>query len=910
MKKFTKNIVKEFKKSFGRFLAIMAIIALGVGFLIGISQATPDMKTSMSDYLRANYAYDLDIKATYGFTQSDIAAVADAQKDGEKVAEGHMPVVASSVMASVDGAKQSAVNLIGLDFSLAEGGRSEEGYQYLNRFTLEEGSMPEEGLTDAEGQPIPLSQQVVVERPSNHFIHVEPGDKIVLPSGLSQSAATYGDIYAERQYVVVGIVSTPDYYYMDAREITTVGTGVVSLVAYGNYTPLDEVSNDIYDLSKSGTLFSTLTMSMPMLGIEPVREEPILYTDLWVKLAGADEYECFYTEYKDAVIEYSEPLAELGEGINASVNEKIDLLADSLPESFRDQADALRGGADWLMLDRASTNMSYVSFDMNVEKVEDIAGIFPVFFIVVAALVALTSMTKMVEEDRMQIGTLKALGYREGTIMSKYLIYCSLACIIGVVAGILLGFSIMPTIFWNAYMSMYYLPALYLGFSWWLALAVVFGSLALTIAVTLFACRATTKGKPSELMQPKAPKPGKRILLERVTPLWKRIKFKWKATIRNIFRYKKNMVLTIISVLGCTALILTGFGLGDSVSQVTEKQYGDIVLYDTRITHTFAEEEPAEGALGSYLASLDEGSYIDIYVENGQLNMGEDGSSHETVDLFLLEEGGYNGIIDLRYRNSGKPIDIGAEGIVVPENIATVYGVRAGDKITYVTANRVELNLTVSAVCEHYTGKTAYMSRENFEAAMRAAGAEAEIAPNTYLVNYGYGNDEEKMDADAETLLDDERVTGVEFVYNDMRSFSALNETMGFVILILVVSAGALAAIVLYNLTNINIDERRREIATLRVLGYTRLEVAGYIYRESAILTIVGALFGLLGGWLLHMFIAGRVNSVWMMFVPQILPLSFLWAFLITIGFAVAVYAFMLIKLNKINMAESLKSNE
>ena len=202
------------------------------------------------------------------------------------------------------------------------------------------------------------------------------------------------------------------------------------------------------------------------------------------------------------------------------------------------------------------------------------------------------------------------------------------------------------------------------------------------------------------------------------------------------------------------------------------------------------------------------------------------------------------------------------------------------------------------------------MSGDNFRSAVEAAGGTADTSPNTYLVKYGYGSDEAAMNADAEDLLSDMSVTGVEFAYTTIRSFDALNETMSFVILILVVSAGALAAIVLYNLTNINIDERRKEIATLRVLGYTRWEVAGYIYRESAILTIVGALFGLLGGWLLHMFIAGRVNSVLMMFVPKILPLSFLWSFIITLGFAVVVYAFMLIKLNRIDMAESLKSNE
>lgn len=907
MKKFTKNIVKEFKKSFGRFLAIMAIIALGVGFLIGISQSTPDMKTSMSAYLRANNAYDVDIKATYGLTESDIAAVAATEQDGDKVVEGYMPVVTSSVMARIDGAKESAVNLIGLDFSVVTAEDASDNKNYLNNLTLESGEWPHEGYKDADGNEVPLSQQVVVERPDNYFTEIEPGKKIVL-AGTDTTESTYGDIYAQSEFTVVGVVSSPDYYYIDAREITTIGTGVVSLVMYGNYTPLDEIENDVYDLGKGGTTVFGIVDGIRNQGKAEEEKDPVLYTDLWVSISGATAYECFYSDYKDFVLEKTEALAECGAGINAAVNADIDAFIASLPEAFRGQLEQLAGGADWLTLDRAGTNMSYISFDMNVEKVEDIAGIFPIFFIVVAALVALTSMTKMVEEDRMQIGTLKALGYNEGTIMSKYLIYCSLACIIGVVVGILLGFSIMPSIFWNAYATMYYLPELYLGFSWWLALAVVFGSLALTIAVTVFACRATTKSKPSVLMQPKAPKPGKRILLERCTPLWKRIKFKWKATIRNIFRYKKNMVLTIISVLGCTALILTGFGLGDSVEQVTVKQYDDIMFYDTIITCNDSQQKGEK--LENYLADAGEDNYLEVYIENGQLGIGENGSSRESVDLFLTSGERFGDFVSLHYRRSGKAIDMSAEGIVIPENIAIVYNIKAGDKITYITADRVTLDLTVSAVCENYTGSVAYMSAENFTAAVEKAGGTADITPNSVLVKYGYGNDEEAMDSDAETLLSDPSVTGVEFTYTTVRSFDALNETMSFVILILVVSAGALAAIVLYNLTNINIDERRKEIATLRVLGYTKWEVAGYIYRESAILTIVGALFGLLGGWLLHMFIAGRVNSVMMMFVPSILPLSYLWSFIITLGFAVVVYAFMLIKLYRIDMAESLKSNE
>ena len=904
MKKFSKNIAKEFKNSFGRFLAIMAIIALGVGFLIGISQATPDMKTSMSDYLKDNAAYDIDVKAAYGLTLADIDKISSATDDsGDEVVSAYMPAVTSSVMAGIDGANETAVNLIGLDFSVVTGDNASG--DYLNHLTLEEGSWPS------------AADEVVVERANNYFEEAEIGDKIVITDEITTANSTYGDIYAQKEFTVVGIVSSPDYYYRDAREVTTVGTGVVSLVMYGNYS-LEEVENadggteyvasddSVYDLSKENSLFWSLNLDSYDLGsmtipLDPIREDNILYTDLWVQISGSDGYECFYTDYKDYILNNAAYIEEIGNEINAEVNAAIEgsLLSGMVPAN-----------AGWYVLDRASTNVSYVSFDMNVEKVEDIAGIFPIFFIVVAALVALTSMTRMVEQDRMQIGTLKALGYRESTIMVKYLVYCILACIIGLVVGILLGFSIMPNIFWNAYRTMYFLPSLYLGFSWWLALAVVFGSLAVTIVVTIIACRTTTKEKPSTLMQPKAPKPGKRILLERCTPIWKRIKFKWKATIRNIFRYKKNMILTIVSVMGCTALILTGFGLGDSVAAVTELQYNDIIFYDTVVSFD-GDYEYADGdehTLESYIDSLGENSYTDVYSESGQLILGD---SRESADMYLVTNSEqFSNFVSLHSRASGDALDVAEDGIIIPENIATVYDISAGDEVTYRTADGAELKLTVSGVCEYYTGSDVYMNADNFTAAVEAEGGTVDVSSNAYLIKYGYGEDEDAMNAAAESLLSDPAVTGVEFTYTTLRTFDALNDTMSFVILILVVCAGALAAIVLYNLTNINIDERRKEIATLRVLGYTKWEVAGYIYRESGILTIVGALFGLLVGWLLHMYIVGRVNSVWMMFGKAIAPLSFLWAFLITLGFAIVVYAFMLIKLYKINMAESLKSNE
>ena len=877
MKKFNKYIVNEFKSGFGRFIAIMAIVALGVGFLIGVLQATPDMKSTMSNYYLDNHAYDADVKATFGMTKEDVDAI--AALDGVEEA---VPLISTDLVATV-GETDAAVRLIGLDTDdLKEGG-------YLNDLTLLEGAWP-----DAPGEVLALHG-------SNRFDDVAVGDTFELDA----ASGTYQDVYAAETLTVVGVASSADYFYGDGREVTNVGSGVLDAVLVG-------CAQDLYDLQKS-TIFSVLNNEgvMGMLGADPIE---VLYTDVWVQFEGTEGHERFTSGYKDF-------LADGTEEIEAIVDDRLqpcfDLIESAEESGFGSILTSMGISADnvdWLILDRASTNVSYVSYDMNVEKVQDIAGVFPIFFIVVAALVALTSMTRMVEEDRMQIGTFKALGYGRGRIMSKYLIFCCLASLIGCVAGVLIGFSLLPSIFWRAYGTMYTLPALEYGFSPWFALAVLVIAIAGTAIVTWAACRSSLKERPAALMQPKAPKAGKRVLIERVGILWKPLKFKWKATLRNIFRYKKNMLLTIISVMGCTALILTGFGLNDSISSVSDMQFGDIILYDAVVDYTGDFSATENEALLDFIGEEGE-DHISLYSENVQLRFGESGKQvegSENVDFYIVDDAQqFTSFISLHERKNSAIIDVSGDGIVLAENIAVVYDVSVGDTVSYRSGGRT-VELRVDAICENYTGTYAYISADTYADRIGAVPAD-----NTLLVKTDVSAGDEaavralldgnvKEDGSADAVS----VSAVEFTQTSADTFAGLESTMGLVILVLVVSAGALAAIVLYNLTNINIDERRREIATLRVLGYRRAEVAGYIYRESAILTIVGSLLGLGLGVLLHRFIIGQVDSISMMLGRAIFGWSYLWAFLITIAFAAIVYAFMLIKLNKIDMAESLKSNE
>lgn len=868
MKRFTKTIAKEFTSGFGRFVAIMAIIALGVGFMIGVMQATPDMKNSMDKYYEENAAFDLGLKSVYAFSEDDVAEVLALQdENGKALTERAFAYTSADAPVTITRGGEADVETIArvnaVDFAALQGDGG------VNRLTLVEGRFPEK------------PHEVVVQRKTNYILDVKVGDVITVTGDttLDFDVPLSKSVLTESTFEVVGVVSSPDYYYFDAREVTTLGTGVLGTIFYAQESVFDLTNNMLFKYLYNNLFYEEEGHSM--------------YTDISVLLKGSDERMAFTPAFEDFVKGRIEDYKELGAkqcvALNAELKEFASLAGD-LP------------AAEWYVLDIVTTNLSYIGFGMNAEKVADIAGIFPVFFIVVAALVALTSMTRMVEEDRMQIGTFKALGYTNGRIMSKYMIYCCIASIVGCVVGVLFGFSLLPTIFWQAYKIMYYLPPLSLAFSPWFAVITLAVALAGTMLVTYFAARSSLKEKPSQLMQPKAPKAGKRIFLERAGFFWNHLKFKYKATLRNIFRYKRNMFMTILSVMGCTALMLVGFGLNDSVTAAIDTQFNEIVQYEALVEYSAIDEG---GALESFLQGTDCEDYVSLYGEDGHVELQKDGEKFtESVELYAVkaDDQKFNSFLALRNSKKSAIIDLSKNGVAISENIADGYGVAVGDSIVYRRSDGTKETLTVTAIAENYMGNYLYVDSAYY------AELFGEKKDNTLFVKTGISP--EDYDDLAKTLLSDSGVNGVTFTANNRKTYEGLEQTMGFVIAVLVVCAGALAAIVLYNLTNINIDERRREIATLRVLGYRKREVAGYIYRESAVLTVIGALLGLGLGVLLHMFLVTRINGVAMMFASVIGVGSYFYSLGLTVLFAGIVYAFMLIKLNKINMADSLKSNE
>lgn len=556
--------------------------------------------------------------------------------------------------------------------------------------------------------------------------------------------------------------------------------------------------------------------------------------------------------------------------------------------------------ATWYVLDRSAI-ASYVSFDGNADKVGAIARVFPVFFCLVAALVALTTMTRMVEEERLQIGTLKALGYSNGAIMGKYLLYAGIATSLGCLGGMAIGFQVFPRVIWNAYGIMYRQPPLQARFYAGMA-AIIFAVLLVSIlAATLAACAGILKQNAATLLQPRAPKAGKRILLEHLTPVWKRLPFIQKVTARNIFRYKKRFFMTILGVAGCTALLVAGFGLSDSITGILSRQFGEIERYGLTlgVTDTAALTDNAELA-----ALLKDTTKIRSYLPMARpaVDVSVDGQM-KSAHLYIPQQPEtLSDYVTLRERQGHASLTLTDDGVIVTEKLARQLGVRVGDTLQLKDTDNRSATVTVSGITEHYVQHYLYMTPAAYQ---KAFG----IAPE-YTVLMVYPNDAVDRDALSEQLLKTGDVASVQFT-DTMRD--SLNDTLSsidYIVLVLIVCAGLLAFVVLYNLTNINITERQKELATIKVLGFYDREVSAYIYRETTILMLIGTAVGLLAGIALHAFVVQTAEVDMVMFVREISGMSYVYAALLTVLFSVLVDLTMLPRLRKIDMVESMKAGE
>ena len=630
--------------------------------------------------------------------------------------------------------------------------------------------------------------------------------------------------------------------------------------------------------------------------------------------SGWDQITAGEQELADAEAKLEEAEAEIADGWEEYYEGEAEAEAE-IADGEQKIADAKEELADaeneindiempeWYIYDRSNLP-DYTGYGENADRMRAIGEVFPAIFFLVAALISLTTMTRMVEEQRTQIGTLKALGYERHSIAGKYLGYALLATVSGSVVGILFGEKVFPYIIINAYGIMYqHMNDIVIPYNLEYGLGAAAAALASTLLATVFSCYKELREQAAELMRPPTPKQGQRVLLERVKFIWKRLNFSWKASIRNLVRYKKRLFMTIFGIGGCMALMLVGFGLKDSIFAIVDIQYGEIQLYDGNI---ILSDDATEEEKSNIITTLEKDSKMAGSTE-GILSQITVGNGEEWHDVYLdvpknVEE--FSEFVVLQDRVTNEKYELDDSGAILTEKMATELDVEPGDTVTIRDENRGDLEVEISAVCENYMSHYLYMTPAYYE---KVYGEQPDYNSIFYKTADRITEEAERIGEEALTLpgaLSVSYTTDLREQVDNM--LGALDE----VIVVLIISAGMLAFVVLYNLNNINITERQRELATLKVLGFYNGEVAMYVYRENIVLTVLGAVFGIVLGKFLHGFIIVTVEIESVMFGRNIDLSSFIYGFLLTILFSLLVNGAMYFKLKKINMVESLKSVE
>lgn len=618
---------------------------------------------------------------------------------------------------------------------------------------------------------------------------------------------------------------------------------------------------------------------------------------------GLEELETKIQEGKDKI---AQGQADLKAGRTEFDTEKADALR-LLAEADAKLLDAERKILDvpdkWFVSTRDG-NPGYTSWFDNGDKIGKVAMVFPFFFFLVAALVSLTTITRMVEEERTQAGTLKALGYTPAYIAGKYIAYALLASLFGSLLGLAIGFNLFPRVIIWAYGMMYHIPASVIEFNLTFALISVGLAVLSTAGAASAAIFSEIRERPAALMMPKAPHAGKRIFLERITPLWQRLSFSRKVTFRNLFLYKKRFWMTVLGISGCTALILTGFGIKDSVDAIVGNQFRELFIYDQMVI-VDSKKPASERNLDALLGGQDA---IKSYALNQTLNMkAHVPGSDRTYDTNLIipeKPGKLSGFVVLRDRSSKAPLPLGNDGVIITEKLSELLGLKAGDEISYEDGQRRQFKARISGITEHYVENYIYISPAYYE--------KTHVMKPDYDTAWLNLSDEalQNEDATISSLMENDAVLGVVSSSEISQKFDEQMASLIYVVLVLIASAGALAFIVLFNLSNVNITERVRELATIKVLGFRDGEVSAYVYRENIFLTAFGALAGLGLGTALHKFIMRTMEIDNMMFGKAIHWTSFIYSLLITFLFSAIVNFFMHFALKRINMVESLKSLE
>ena len=780
MKKLLKETIVCMVKTSKRFLSILIIVLLGVGFFAGIRAVAPDMENTLDAYYEENNFYDIYITSDYGVTDKVI----------NRLEEDYNIEAGYSFDAITNKEEDYATRIISYD---------EENE--INKPKLVKGRMPEK------------ADEVVIDNQISDSIKI--GDKITIDS----------DLVLNKTLTVTGYVESP-LYISTERDSTTLLSGQINYFLY----------------MKTENILS------------PVK------TTAYIKLDTEESR--FSNKYEDLEKEEKKEIRKI------------------LKEE--------ENNATWYVLD-INANTGFYQYEQDTERIDNVAKVFPLVFFIVAVLVCLTTMTRMVEEERSQIGTLKSLGYRDSAIMFKYILYASLATIIGSIIGVLIGYRILPELCFTMYQNLYKLGDIKLSYYSSLTFQGMMIALVCTLGATIYTCRKTLKESPANLLRPVAPRPGKRVLLERISFIWNKLSFSYKVTVRNVFRYTKRFLMTIIGIAGCTGLILAGFGLKDCIGKIVPNQYDELFTYDASIT---LNEEATENTINELTQVKEIKDLLRVQEESISI---DNKDTNQSVTLIVPEEDP-DDFIKLQSRKKKEEYNL-TDGIIITEKLANLLEVEVGDTLEFTGTNTYTEK--ISHITENYLLHYIYLPKSSYKGSTY----------NTVLIKTTEMTEKEEKTFAAK-LKEIEGVSNISFTSTTRHVFDDTMESFAYVSLILIVSAGALAFVVLYNLSSVNISERRRELATIKVLGFYDKEVYQYINRENSILTVIGILLGLGIGNILTVYILKTCEIDNLMFDYSILWPSYIYAILITAAFAILVNIILYFSLKKIDMIESLKSVE
>ena len=601
----------------------------------------------------------------------------------------------------------------------------------------------------------------------------------------------------------------------------------------------------------------------------------------------------------DALVDLSDARKELADAREEGLQELSD--AKKKLDDAKKEIDDLKPG-EWTVLDRTK-HYATATYKNTVDQMKAIGDIFPLFFILVAALVCLTTMTRLVDEQRGEIGTLRALGYSQMQCAGKYLVYAGSATLLGEVIGVIAGMLIFPPVIYSTWGLMYIMPKIRLQMPWQLIILSSVCFLGGMLLTTWYSCRQDMKEVPAQLMRPKAPKLGRKTMIERVPLIWNRLSFTWKVTVRNLFRYKRRFFMTVAGVAGCGALLVTGFGIRDSINAIVDLQFYDIYRYHGAIAlDSGLSEEEKQAFMKRLQAREDVAALTEASVYSAKAAGNTDVDETVNVEIFATGED-IKDVYELRTRIGRKPLELNNEGVIISEKLAENLDLKIGDTIALEGATGSFADVPVSAITEMYVQHYVFFTEDVYRQYFHE-----DCDNQTLLLTVNGGEDAQKK-VESE-LAKMKEVASVSFFNTLLDNFRKMVKGLNYIVWTIILASMSLAFVVLGNLINVNISERQREIATLKVLGFRRKEVESYIYKENNVLTLIGAIAALPIGTLLHHYIMRTVEMDYVMFGRQVEPLSYLYAVAMTLLFGVIVDHFMAGKLHEIQMVESLKSVE